>query len=323
MFAANQSAAPNGGLFIEDVFLVNTRSGTGATATVTGGPDMSTKGGLHIAKARSTTTGWRFTDTLRGATFSLDSSSTAAQVTESSGLTAFTTSGATIGADADYNASGQTFADFFFRRAPKFFDVVTYTGNGVAGRTVAHSLGQAPGMIVVKRTDAASDWPVYSLGMGNAGNYMLLNTTAAQVSSSVMWAANPTASVFSVGADPATNANGGTYTAYLFAHDTSTDGLIQCGSFTTDASGNATVTVPWTVGAQYAMIKCSSTTGDWEIYDNVRTAGFTGNDARLRANLSNAEDAVTRISASGTSVMFSGLSASATYVYKIIRARKP
>jgi len=36
--------------------------------------------------------------------------------------------------------------------AHKFFDVVTYTGNGTT-QSIAHSLGRAPSMLVVKRTD--------------------------------------------------------------------------------------------------------------------------------------------------------------------------
>ena len=43
-----------------------------------------------------------------------------------------------------------------WRRAPGFFDVVAYTGNGTAGRTVAHGLGVAPEMIWIKSQDINS-----------------------------------------------------------------------------------------------------------------------------------------------------------------------
>jgi hypothetical protein len=45
-----------------------------------------------------------------------------------------------------------------FRRAPGFFDVVAYTGNGVAGRTVPHNLGVAPEMMIVKARMTISNW---------------------------------------------------------------------------------------------------------------------------------------------------------------------
>jgi hypothetical protein len=38
---------------------------------------------------------------------------------------------------------------WMFRRAPGFFDVVAYTGTGSA-RTVAHNLGVAPELMIVK-----------------------------------------------------------------------------------------------------------------------------------------------------------------------------
>lgn len=38
-----------------------------------------------------------------------------------------------------------------FKRAPGFFDVVAYEGNGVAGRTVDHNLEVEPEMVITKK----------------------------------------------------------------------------------------------------------------------------------------------------------------------------
>jgi hypothetical protein len=56
------------------------------------------------------------------------------------------------------------YASWTFRKAKKFFDVVTYTGDGTDGQeTVAHNLGSAPGMYYCKEIRQASStyWPVY------------------------------------------------------------------------------------------------------------------------------------------------------------------
>ena len=69
-----------------------------------------------------------------------------------------------------------------------------------------------------------------------------------------------------------------------------------------------------------AMLKCSTTTGDWEIFDTARTSGWSSNDAKLKLNGTDAETSVGRISSSGTTLSFTGLSASQTYVYMFIAA---
>jgi len=204
-------------LYVDDLFQTWVSTGNGSSRTVTG-PDM-TKGGLSITKSRSTATGWHFVDTARGAGNSLSSNSTAASVSETTGLTAFTSTGTTIGSAAEYNTSGNTYVDYLFRRAQKFFDVVTYTGNGVAGRQIPHSLGVAPGMIIVKRTDSTSNWVVYHQTQGN-GAFLRLNTTDLVQTGNNIWNyETPTSTIFTIGNDAGVNASGATYVAYLFAND--------------------------------------------------------------------------------------------------------
>ena len=230
--------------YIEDVFSTYLYTGTGATQTITNGIDLSTKGGLVWIKGRSGATGHRFTDTARGVTNSLTSNSTAAQVTEATGLTTFNTTGFTIGADADYNTSTATYAAWTFEKQEKFFDVVTYTGTG-ANRTISHSLGSAPGCIIVKRTDTTGNWQVYHRSLSSAANSIQLNLLNAQASATTVWNSTaPTSSVFSVGTDATVNASGGTYVAYLFAHNaggfglTGADNVISCGIFSSIQSGS-------------------------------------------------------------------------------------
>jgi hypothetical protein len=263
------------------------------------------------------------TDTVRGATKQIAPFSTAAQNTESTGLTAFTSTGYTFGSKADWNFSGYTYVNWTFREQPKFFDVVTYTGNG-SNRTIAHNLGSVPGCIIVKRTDTTSAWQVYHRSVGNT-KYLVLNTTAAEVTSSTRWNnTTPTSTEFSLGTDTTVNDSGGTYVAYLFAHDaggfgaSGSDNVISCGSFTTNSSQNATVTLGYE--PQWLILKATSATSGWDMFDNMRGIPVGGNDPFLNANTSSAEATSSNyIDPTATGFNVSNYGISTTWVYIAIR----
>ena len=90
MFSANTSQVSNDVKYIEDFFSAWLRTGTGSSQTVTTGIKENT-GALVISKSRSAATDWAWYDTFRGATKDLVSNSTAAETTQSQGLTAFNT----------------------------------------------------------------------------------------------------------------------------------------------------------------------------------------------------------------------------------------
>ena len=116
-----------------------------------------------------------------------------------------------------YNASGSSYCAWTFRKQPKFFDVVTYTGTG-SNTTISHNLGSVPGCIIVKRTDVSGyDWRVYHRSLTSAEYSIQLNATTAEGSGPTIWNSTaPTSTVFSVGTNASVNASGGTYVAYLF-----------------------------------------------------------------------------------------------------------
>ena len=156
-FGGGAAVAPK---YIEDFFQTWLRTGTGSSATVTTGLNASINKSLVWTKSRSAATNHKLTDTVRGATKALSSNTTSAEATDSQGLTAFSSTGYTIGTNTDYNNSGATYVDWQWLATPKFFDVVTYTGNGASVRYIPHNLGSEPGCIMVKRTDAAGNWKV-------------------------------------------------------------------------------------------------------------------------------------------------------------------
>jgi hypothetical protein len=282
--------------YVEDVFSTWLYTGNGSTQTITNGIDLSGKGGLVWIKGRSGATGHRFTDTTRGATKSLESNSTAAEVTESTGLTSFSGTGFALGADADYNTSAATYASWTFREAAKFFDVVTYTGNGT-NRTIAHNLGSVPGCIIVKRTDTISDWQVYNQNLANT-EYLVLNSTANKATGATRWnSTTPTSTVFSLGTDATVNASGGTYVAYLFASDaggfgdSGNDSVVTCGTYVGNGSATGPViNLGWE--PQWILVKGVGPTtpsSNWAIVDSMRGFAVSANDGFLQANATAAE----------------------------------
>ena len=316
--------------FIEDVFSTYLYTGNGSTQTITNGIDLTGKGGLVWMKGRSGATAHGWYDTARGATFDIGSNLTTAQTTQSTGLTSFGSTGFSLGALAKLNTNTSTYASWTFRKQPKFFDVVTYTGTG-ANRTVAHSLGSVPGCIFVKRTDTTGAWQVYHRSLANT-EYMVLNTTAAVATGATRWnSTTPTSTEFSLGTDVTVNASGGTYVAYVFAHDaggfglTGADNVISCGSYT----GNGSTTGPEiTLGyePQWILVKRATvSTGNWYLYDTMRgwTVEVAGNNA-IYANLSNAEinDNFGRPTSTGFQVLTSAGALNEngqTYIYISIR----
>ena len=287
--------------------------------TVNNGINLSANGGLVIGRNRYAMAPTEVWDTARGAASYMMLNSTYQALYSPTYLTSFNTNGYTVGYDSKTGGQSLGSVGWTFRKAAKFFDVLTYTGNG-SNRTISHSLGQTPGMVIVKCHSSAGNWQVYHNGLTSAAYGIKLNLTNAQASDSTLWNSTaPTSSVFSLGTSSDVNANGSSYVAYLFAHDPS--GVIQCVSFTTDSSGNGTYNHGWSNGVQFVMLKAASGIGNWEAYDTARTPSFSGDDARLilQAN-DQAEDSVARIATSGTSLNFSGLSASATYVALFVAA---
>jgi len=259
--------------FIEDVFSTFLYTGTGALQTITNGIDLSTKGGLVWLKSRSATYNHYLQDTTRGIQNTLTSNDTSAQSVANDIVNSVSTTGFVVQSYSGGNNSGSTYASWTFAKQPKFFDVVTWTGTG-ANRTIAHSLGSVPGSIIVKRLDTTAAWAVYHRSLANT-EYLVLNSTAAAATGATWWnSTTPTSSVFSVGTDASVNASGGTYVAYIFAHNAGgfgllgTDNVISCGTWTEDGT---TQNINLGYEPQFLIVKLAGPgTSDWFMFDTMR-----------------------------------------------------
>ena len=69
------------------------------------------------------------------------------EASQSDSITAFNTNGWSQGTNSYENGSGNTNVAWTFRKCPKFFDIVEYTGNGGNARTVAHNLDSNPAVV--------------------------------------------------------------------------------------------------------------------------------------------------------------------------------
>jgi len=260
--------------YIEEMFSTYLYTGTGAAQTITNGIDLSTKGGLVWIKDRSNGESHSLWDTARGVSAGLQSNATSAQYSDAISLTAYNSNGFSLGTDANVgwvNRSPDTYVSWTFREQPKFFDVVTYTGNS-STQTIAHNLGSTPGMIVIKKTNNVSNWTVWHRSLA-ANDTIRLNDTAAAADYGV-YITNVNSTGFDVNSASSINNSGDTYVAYLFAHNAGgfglagTDNVISCGSFTADGSGGCDVNLGYE--PQWIMYKSSTRVVNWTITDNMR-----------------------------------------------------
>ena len=334
-FGGGAAAVPQ---YIEDVFSTWLYTGNASTQTITNGIDLAGKGGMVWLKSRSNTQDNCISDSAlgigSGGYYSrlITNSTAAANTAITGGPSTFNSNGwSGGGGTAQWNTSGATYVSWTFRKQPKFFDVVTYTGTG-SNTTIAHNLGSVPGCIIVKRTDTTSNWQVYHRSLANT-QYIVLNLTALASTSATRWnSTTPTSSVFSIGTDATVNASGGTYVAYIFAHDaggfglTGTDNVISCGSFTTDGSGQfAQVNLGYE--PQFVLIKNSDGgPANWKIFDNIRglsvQASTAINNATLFPNLTDAETIESNIQPNATgfiSTTTNSLEVGANFIYIAIR----
>jgi len=272
---------------VAENFSTTVYAGTGAVRSINNGIDLAGDGGMTWIKSRTSVNTAYIYDTERGATTSVTPSDTYAQESSGTTLTSFNSDGFSLSTANKVNGATNNYVSWSFKKAPKFFTCLTYTGDGIAGRTISHDLGTNVGMLVVKSTSTAGQWLVLHREMNtNPQNfYMALQTTSGTTSYGGLWNSTmPTSNAFTVGADA--NNNGTTYVAYLFAHDTAADSQIKCGSYTGTGSEQV-IDLGWQ--AQWVMIKNASNSAGWYMVDLERGMTDTDGDGYLYANASSAE----------------------------------
>lgn len=276
------TAAGGEGPNVEEIFSNYTYEGFQAsTMNVVNNIDLSTEGGAVFIKNFSNNSNKPIVqDTENGTSQHWESNSNSAYISASNCVTAFNTNGFSLGNNSKVKTYGQKYHTHTFRKCPKFFDVVKFTGNGTA-RTISHSLGTAPGFMILK-SSAGYDSYIYHRSLG-ATKYMRWNETDAPYAQSAYWNdTEPTASTFSVGTGNPVNRNGDTITAYLFAHNNNDGGfgangdldIIKCDEYTGNGSNDGPA-INLGFEPQYLIIKpqyglgWQSNVEDWIILDSL------------------------------------------------------
>jgi hypothetical protein len=259
------------------------RTGTGVSATITGvgfAPDL-----VLGADRTGANTGddcrYFWVDRLRGRSQYLNSAVTAAEVGPSSAtqdVTAFGMDGISVGttANAYFNVTTDPLIHHYFKRAPSFFDEVCYTATQSSSTgTAYHNLGVVPELIIIKARDSGNGWKVYSATLG-VNQYLQLHTDIA-AATDTGWATVSSTSFF-------LKAGNGQYVAYLFA---TCAGVSKVGSYTGTGTTKQ-IDCGFTGGARFVLIKKTSGTGSWYVWDSARGI-VSGNDPYLLLNSTAAE----------------------------------
>jgi len=280
-------------------------TGTGATLAVSNAVNsVGMQPDFVWMKGRSGATDHALYDSVRGTTLDLASNTTAAETTQTTGLTTFGAAGFTVGALAKVNTSAATYIGWNWKaggtavsntagsitssvsaNTTAGFSVVTYTSTG-ANATVGHGLGVTPSLILVKSRAIVLSWLVYHALIGNT-KYLLLNTSAAETVDSTVWNnTSPTASVFTVGTAFGSN----TYVAYCWAP---VAGYSAFGSYT----GNGGTDGPFVYTGfrpRWLMLKNTGGAASWYVLDSSRNT-YNVEDAVLVPNTNQAEVAITSV----------------------------
>jgi len=272
-----------------------TWTGNGSTQSITG---VGFQPDLVWIKERSSTSTPHMFDTVRGATYGLNTNNTDAEWTYSNTLTSFNSDGFSLGNGGGENESSQTYVAWCWDAGSSSaasnsdgsitstvkadttngFSIVSYTGNGSSSATVGHGLGSVPDMVICKRRDSAAQWFVKHTDL-SSNNSLCLNLTNAEFSPSdgsiADLSSSSTFGFYQGDNVNNVNASGGTYIAYCFS---SVTGVSKFGSYT----GDGTTDQPITTGFRPAMVmvKKINSVGDWTIHDNERSNGAL----RLYAN---------------------------------------
>jgi hypothetical protein len=285
-------------------FDATTYTGNGSTQTITNAGSFQPD--WVWLKSRSNATDNKLIDAVRGATKSLVSNSTAAEATDTNGLTAFNSNGFALGTDANYNGSTRTYVAWQWRASNATavtntagsitstvsantsagFSIVTYTGNSTSGATVGHGLNSPIKMLICKQRNGGTyGWNSWHTSLSE-DYYISLSSTGGQDNSVFIWdTSGMTSTVFTHGSDTIyMNNSGSTYVAYCFAQ---VAGYSAMGSYTGNGSSDG-VFVFTGFRPRFVMIKRTDSGNNWFILDTSRDTFNLAND-QLLPNSSAAE----------------------------------
>ncbi len=180
-------------------FQATAYTGAGGNQAITNDGFSDLQPDLVWVKKRSATDNHELTDSSRGTTKYLGSSTDAAEATRSNGVQSFDSNGFTAGGSGSWNESGgYTYASWQWKmnggttttnndgnrsvtlqaNATAGQSIMLYEGSGADGATYGHGLGAKPHMVIMKDRDSSNrDWIVWHHRIAN--ERVSLNSTSA------------------------------------------------------------------------------------------------------------------------------------------------
>ena len=245
-------------------------------------------------------------DSVRGSTERLVSDTTAAQVNQSENgyVSSFSSNGFVLqqgsSSDATYtgwyetNQSGQKYVAWSWKgggtkvlnedgdiatqvsvNQAAGFSIVGYTGTGNSTSTIGHGItAGAPDLIICKNSSSSgTSWPVYSSALPSVANNLFLDFSGFTNQYQDRFSA-VTSTTFTAGSSSAeVNGNNDAMIAYCWK---SVPGYSKIGSYTWTATSYTAGPMVANLGftPRFVMIKGTTVTSNWYIFDNMR--GQTG-----------------------------------------------
>jgi len=261
-------------------FQPNTRTGDGSAGAVTQTGNSQFGTDLIIIKNRDQEDDeWKVVDSVRGATYEINTDSTNAQTQDTNGVTAFSaTDGYTIGSGAGgYNDNTEKFIDYHFQEGstPGMGINASVSHTQGSETTIAHGMSAVPVFALLKETDAATAWWVYHQNLtSKTDNYLVLDTDAGiPTAIPAVWGTQSSTN-FVIG-DAASGVATGTYVCYSFAE---ISGFSSFGKYEGTGVTNGTSVI---TGFKPALVICKSidSTSNWFCYDSEREGYNVDNDS--------------------------------------------
>ena len=227
-------------------------------------------------------------DSVRGGGVYLHPDTTATETSNNNVIATFNSNGFSVGGATFVSEGSRTYVSWSWKEsATSGCDIATWTGNGSAGRTVAHSLSAVPSAIWVKCRNEAHDWAVFhhKNTSAPATDELVLNGQNATLDTAVVWNDTlPDANNITLGTRGGLNANNQTHVGYIF---TEKKGFSKFGSY----AGNGNANGPFVhLGFRpaFIMFKRTDATNSWMMGD-TKMNPFNVTDNMMRADTADAQ----------------------------------
>ena len=271
-------------------------------------------------------------DSIRGATNRIFSNLTNGEAADLDSLVSFDSNGFTVDDDISCNGSGQSIVAWNWKAGglasintdgsitsvvsanqAAGFSVVKYNGNSNSG-TVGHGLSQTPELFFIKTLSMSAQWLAINTSSQTGGYLSLTDSFTTTRYDAWLNNANPTNTIIPLGAY---NYVSGDMIMYCF---TSIAGYSKVGTY----SGNGTLghSIATGFAPSFVIIKMTSASGSWYMFDNARTTGVYSDQLIANSNGAEATGTYVELTSTGFTLATTGSDLNnnnQTYIYLAIK----